>query len=349
MSASDPKKILIVRLSAIGDVIFSTCILPGLRKRYPQAKIVWLAEALGKEVLGEHPLIDEIWELPRRKWTKGWKNGQKSEVLREIRAFRRRLRNEKFDLAIDMQGLFKSAIWAWMSGARRRVSLEGREGSRWLMHETVHDPVAVGGRICRDYKVLCDHLGLPEDVFAMSLHPKPAEMQKARQRYRDADPDRLPVLLFPFTTRPQKHWFDEHWAQLAEAIYQAGNYSVWIMGGPGDTEHAMRIASGASVPIHLVVGPQTDLQEKLGLVAQAHACVGVDTGLTHMAYGLKRPTVALFGSTFPYGETPGVPGVVLYDKLDCSPCHRHPTCNGEFTCMRNHTVGRVLNALRPLL
>lgn len=347
--STDPQSILIVRLSAIGDVIFSTSLLPGLRQRYPHARIVWLAESLGAEVLGDHPLLDAVWVLPRRRWVKEWKAGRKGAVLREVLEWRKKLRAERFDLAIDMQGLLKSGICAWLSGAPRRVSLEGREGSRWLMHETVHDPESQGGRICRDYFVLSQYLGLPEEVFGMSLHPDPKMVEGARQKIAAADPERLPVFLFPFTTRPQKHWFDERWAELANIIHRRGGYSVWILGGPGDTAQAESITAQANVPIHLVVGPQTDLQEKLALVSQAHACVGVDTGLTHMSYGLHRPTVALFGSTCPYLNTNPVPGVVLYDDLECAPCHRHPTCNGRFTCMRNHSAERVYAALEPLL
>lgn len=346
---SEPQSILIVRLSAIGDVIFSTSLLPGLRQRYPKARIVWLAEALGAEVLGDHPLIDEVWVLPRRHWEKEWKAGRRRAVLKEVLAWRQRLRAEKFDLAIDMQGLLKSGVWAWFSKASRRVSLEGREGSRWLMTETVHDPETQGGRICRDYKVLSDHLELPEDVFAMSLHPDPTEVQAARAKIKATDPDRVPICFFPFTTRPQKHWFDERWAELADAVYRQGPYSIWVLGGPGDSAQAEAIAAVASVPVNLIVGPQTHLQEKLAIVSQAQASVGVDTGLTHMSYGLHRPTVALFGSTCPYEHTDPVPGVVLFDNLHCAPCHRHPTCNGRFDCMRGLTVDRVRAALQTLL
>jgi len=107
---TDPQSILIVRLSAIGDVIFSTSLLPGLRQRYPEAKIIWLAEALGAEVLGDHPLLDDVWVLPRRRWVKEWKAGRKGAVLREVMEWRKKLRAERFDLAIDMQGLLKSGI-----------------------------------------------------------------------------------------------------------------------------------------------------------------------------------------------------------------------------------------------
>jgi heptosyltransferase-1 len=87
----------------------------------------------------------------------------------------------------------------------------------------------------------------------------------------------------------------------------------------------------------------------MALIQRSATSVGVDTGVTHMSIALGRPTVALFGSTCPYLEVGSGLGEVLYEKLPCSPCRRHPTCNGAFTCMRELSVARVLATVRTYL
>jgi heptosyltransferase-1 len=344
---TDVRNILIIRLSAIGDVIMASSLLPGLRERYPGAKITWLTEGLGREILEGNPRVDDIWLLPRKEWRQQRKAGRLVAMGRSMLAMRRRLRQGRFDLVIDLQGLLKSAIWARLSGAPRRVSLRGRENSSFLMTETVEDPAGMGGLLCREYRLMSDHLGLPREVFGMAIHPLPARIDAARQMLA-AKPGR-PIFLFPFTTRPQKHWFTDRWSELASQLARREGYTVWILGGPGDAAAAEEIAAAAGAEIGVIAGPDTDLADKIALVNESALSIGVDTGLTHLSLGLGRPTVALYGSTCAYEDTAPVPGIVLYDHLDCSPCRRHPTCDGAFTCMRNHTVDRVAAAARQLL
>jgi heptosyltransferase I len=347
VSREAPQRILVIRLSAIGDVIMASSLLPGLRARYPEARITWLTEGLGAELLADHPHLDAVWVLPRKEWRTLRRAGRWGAFLRGLADTRRRLREARFDLVIDLQGLLKSALWAWVSGAPRRVSLRGREHSSWLMTETVADPAGMGGPLCREYRLMAAHLGLPAGAFAMDLHPLPEKRAVAAELLRPREA--RPVFLFPFTTRPQKHWFEERWSALAARLGELSGHRVWILGGPGDEAAAHRIAKGAGGQVGVIAGPATDLRDKVALVAEAALSIGVDTGLTHLSLGLGRPTVALFGSTCPYQETSPVPGIVLYDRRDCSPCRRHPTCAGAFTCMRDHSVERVLTAARQLL
>lgn len=347
MRPGTPQRILIIRLSAIGDVIMATSILPGLHTRWPDARITWLTEGLGAEILEGNPLVDEVLVLPRKDWRKLRKQGHWFALARSIRRFQDQLRRRSFDLAIDLQGLLKSALWARLSGAPRRVILRPREKAQWLMTESVADPEGFGGPICREYRHISSHLGLPSESFEMSVHPLPDRVESIAARIA-AHPGR-PVALLPFTTRPQKHWFESCWSELADRLAAIPDIQVWILGGPTDTPSAERIAAHSRVPPVCLSGPDTDLRDKAAFLAQASLAIGVDTGLTHLALGLRCPTVALFGSTCPYRDTSPVPGVVLYDQLDCSPCRRHPTCQGAFTCMRNHTVDKVAAAARRLL
>jgi heptosyltransferase-1 len=113
-----------------------------------------------------------------------------------------------------------------------------------------------------------------------------------------------------------------------------------LLGGPGDVEAAVRIA--ALEPAIVNLAGRLPLETSVAVIADSGLLVGVDTGLTHMAIALDVPTVALFGSTTPYLRTGSPRSTVLYHRLPCSPCHRNPTCDGRYDCMRALDTPQVL-------
>lgn len=343
------EKILIVRLSAIGDIILSTAILPGIRKLWPNAQIHWLTEDFGGELLRSNEHIDGLTVMPRRRWKGLIKERKYLTFLREITAMRRQVRAIGADVVIDAQGLMRSAFWATASGAKRRIGLRSHEGSQWLMHEVVRCEENPSGRMCNDYRALLEYLGLRDLPFSMSL--RPTEQSRAKAEELIPEGSARPVFLFPFTTRPQKHWFADRWAALATRIVRELGREVWILGGPADQNAAKEIAenSGVSDKIRIVAGKESNLIDKMGLVERAAVSIGVDTGLSHMSLALGTPTVVMFGSTCVYTDTSPLPGIILYEKMPCSPCHRHPSCNGQFTCMRKIEVDTVFDKLRLLM
>jgi heptosyltransferase-1 len=154
------------------------------------------------------------------------------------------------------------------------------------------------------------------------------------------------AVIAPFTTRPQKHWFEARWRELAARLQAELGLAVAMLGGPGDRAAAERIAAGGT--IHDFAG-RAPLAVSAALIREARLLVGVDTGLTHMGIALEVPTVALFGATRPYLDPATPRAKVLYHPLECSPCRRRPTCGGAFTCMTLHRVDEVLATARGLL
>jgi len=335
-----PRRLLLVRLSAIGDVVMAMPLLSMLRSSWPQAHIAWLVQSECVPLLQAHPDLDRAIELPRAHWRQLRRQGHWLRLARELTGFVRDLRREGFDTVIDIQGLLKSAVWARISGAGVRIGLDPREGSSGLMthvvRSTPNDP-----RMASEYRHLASCLGL-----AGEFRPQLPLAADAQQQAQALVGERHPyAVLCPFTTRPQKHWFPEHWIDLALRLHQAGLTPV-MLGGPGDRSAADEIHLGAPVIVNLV--GRTGLPEAAAVIAGAAALVGVDTGLTHMAGALGVPALALFGSTRPYLDT-GMERVrVLYHPLPCSPCRRHPTCDGRYDCMRAHTPAGVFEALTEL-
>jgi heptosyltransferase-1 len=336
-----PQRILIIRLSAIGDIIMASGLIPALRGLYPEAYIAWLAEDAQAELLRHNPRLDRVHLLPRQHWRSLRKSGDHLALTRDIRRFIASLRAEQFDLVIDLQGLLKSGIWSRLSGARRRIGLGSREGSQWLMTEVIpreiDDP-----RIGKEYRDLAVRLGAPEVSFVMDIVVPDEARHRASRLLEQAGLRGNHLVLAPFTTRPQKHWFDDRWAELARRI--SPRFRPVMLGGPGDRERATRISEMADGAFINLVG-ETSLTECAAIIDQARLLVGVDTGLTHLGLAMNTPTLALFGSTAPYLDTTRENSRVLYIHHECSPCHRRPTCGGEFTCMQAHTVESVLESV----
>lgn len=333
--------ILIVRLSAIGDIVMASPMASLLKQRYPDASITWLTQPETAALLQHHPHVDEVLVWRRKDWSALFRAGRWIALGRAVLAWRRELRSREYDLAIDLQGLLKSGIHCWLSGARRRVGLGSREGSERLMTEVIErggDDALIGS----EYRYLAQHLGLDAGAFRLQLGLDPAA-ESSVDLLLDGRNDY--VVLCPFTTRPQKHWFMDRWIDLAHQLKGAGISAV-VLGGPGDVEAAR--AMDALPGVSNLTG-KTSLTQAASLIQRASALVGVDTGLTHMGVAADIPVVALFGSTRPYLRSENTRMAVIYRDLPCAPCRRRPTCHGRFDCMRAIDTADVMQTLRPLL
>jgi len=341
------QRILIVRASAIGDVVFASPLAAALRRSHPQAHIAWLVEPGIDRLIDSDPAIDECIVWPKKQWLALLRRGRWLALGREIRRFRAALRERRFDLALDLHGLFKSAFLAWLSGAPRRIGLGAREGSAWFVTEVIPrggDPA----RISSEYLYLARHLGLDCGEFLPHLHVRPEEAAVAETLLREhgIEPGRFAVFA-AFTTRPQKHWFADAWRDLAATLRARTGLVPVLLGSPDDREAAADIARPETGIIDL--SGRTNLAQAAAVVRASALVVGVDTGLTHMGIAFGVPTVALFGSTCPYTVTGRANARVVRLGLSCSPCHRTPTCGGAFTCMRDITAAHALRVALEVL
>ena len=337
---SDPKNILIIRLSAIGDVVFASPLIGALKRTYPNAKLSWLVEPAAAPLLKSHSDLDEVIIWPKVDWKALWKKRRFIQLWREFSSFKKFLKSKGYDLALDLQGLQKSALWAYLCGAPRRVGLGSKEGSHRLMTEVV---VREGNdeRISSEYLKMAQYLSLDCQDFQMDIALPEDEDDYAltmRQAYGEY------IVICPFTTRPQKHWLDASWGELVEKLTEVfPQQRIVMLGGPLDHEASTNILKHAPGLVSMV--GQCSLTQTAALIKHAKLLVGVDTGLTHMGIAFNRPTIALFGSTCPYSDTTHDNAVVLYHKQACSPCRRNPTCNGDFTCMKKIAVEEIMQTL----
>ena len=333
-SDASPRRILIIRLSAIGDVVFASPLVDAVSQRYPDAEVFWLAEPMVVPLLEHHPHLRGVIVWPRSEWRRLFRSGRLLRLFQAVRAFRDQLRTHQFEVVLDVQGLLKSAFLAWLTGARHRVGFRSKEPTSVFLTQRVEKDT--GPSMSSEYRAFAEQLALPTGSFKMRV-PLSADVSEWSREFQDGRPY---IVFCPFTTRPQKHWVESHWRQLSEMAVEAG-LRVVVLGAPSDVPACERIFE--NIAVESMVG-QCSLSQSAALVSQAHALIGVDTGLTHMGWAFEVPTLALFGSTCPYRDLGDLEGAVLYQDLDCSPCRRNPTCGGAYHCMQQLTPEAVFSA-----
>ncbi|SMC17681.1 heptosyltransferase-1 [Desulfacinum hydrothermale DSM 13146] len=343
---ANPRCILILRPSAIGDVVMASPMVPRLRKAFPHAKIFWLVEPALADLLRHHADLDGIIIWPKHEWVQSIRKGRWTSFLRQVKAFRRRLHEIEPDLVLDVQGLLRSRFLAWLSGAPYRIGFTSKEPHLFLMTHLI-DRGPSTKHIGSEYTYLLDKLGLEP-----SLHSKfPIDKEAAEKAEKILAQEGIHgpyCVLAPFTTRPQKHWLEDRWARVADTLREDFGLPPVLLGGPGDLPSAQRIQKLCRGKIHILCG-KSSLLESFAIVTGASLTIGVDTGLTHMAMVQRRPAIALFGATCPYLFTGGTQGRVIYHRLPCSPCKRSPVCHSDYPCMKSITVEEVIRTAAPLI
>lgn len=336
------KRVLIIRLSAIGDLIFSVAFASALRQSYPKAFLAWLVDERFLGLMASQSALDEVIPWPRSKWIDLWNGRQYLRLAVEVVRFRAMLRNRQFDVAIDLQGLLKSGLMAWFSGASRRIGLGSREGSRFMMTE-IYSRSGPKGHIASEYIGLAESLGLARVVFPSWSNPTVIGIGSGTALNSPA----AFYAIAPFTTRPQKHWPASNWKRLVTLIYTRYSLAPLVIGTAQDAVVAEEIA--ASAPGGMSVAGLTSLEEVPSRIQSARFVIGVDTGWTHLGVALGLPVVAIFGSTHPYERSDWSPLRVVWLALPCSPCRRRPTCGGAFNCLTDIPPEMVLKELSVLI
>jgi len=332
-----PRRILLIRLSAFGDVVIATGLLQGLKRAYPDAEIDWLVQPEFAELLRTQPAIHQVMVWPRKDWRALFRGFRWFALWQAIRTFSATLKARDYDWVIDAQGLFKSRALLRLAGGRFRIGYDSKEpGKRWLHQVVQRHPEAHTERryIGDEHAPMLRALtGLSDAVPQLDL---PAAAGTSAY-----------LVAAPFTTRPQKHWPEAHWIALLKQL-AAEQRRVLILGGPADAEAASRIAAATGSDLIESHAGKTSLLSAAQCIAGASTVIGVDTGLTHLGFALGRPTVALFGSTRPYAEARSAPSTVQFQTLACAPCGRHPTCAGRWDCMAGLTSSRINEILQAL-
>lgn len=299
-------RLLLVKTSSLGDVIHNLPIVSDIRRRYPAAHIDWCVEEGFADIVRLHPGVNGVLTVALRRWRKAIFSGA---TWRDIAAARARLQAAPYDLVLDTQGLLKSALIARQArGPHAGYAPDSaREPLAARFYERHYRVSRTGHAVLRNRQLAAAALDLPDDA---PLDYGISSPEAARQAPAAHAATRPYLVLLTATSRDDKLWPAADWIALGQALAARGYGAVLPGGSAPELARAARIA--AAIPGALAL-PPSRLPALAGWLDEACAVVGVDTGLTHLAAALGRPTVALYTATEP-GLT-GVLGSGFYCNL----------------------------------
>lgn len=321
-------RILIVRLGAIGDVVHALPALAAIRRAMPEAHLAWVVERGGAaQLLQGNPCLDELIELDLRGWRKtGFAR------MADIRETFARLRRPGFDLALDFQGLLKSAVIPWLARIPRRIGFERESLREPLSALMLTERVEAddNDHVIRKNLRLAAHIGCEvagDYDFPIELKPEDETFAAEQEKRFEGDF----AILNPGGGWPTKLWGTSGYAAIADRLWEAYRIRPVVTFGPGEEELAQAIAGEARTAAVVLLA--STLKQYFALARRARLFIGGDTGPMHLAAAAGAPIVAIFGPTSSRRNGPFSTTDVVIEKfdLDCrSDCYRracsHNSC-----------------------
>jgi len=370
LASRDFKKILLIKLSAMGDVVQTIPLLNKLRRRYPKARIDWLVTPPTDELLRDNPAITNVVEFLRAAWSAP---SQLTPFVSSARLIAV-LRSAQYDLVLDLQGQLRSAVFAFASGAPVRIGFDkpragrwtasprkildeakkhawqgAREGS-WLAYTHHIALPTLDMHPVERYLCVGPMLGLDDGApdFSFPIPPEAATRIDALLDYYGAAKARL-IAIAPGTNWETKQWRADAFAETARH-FLGKSCAVALIGSDHERavcEDVARLAPGA-----INFAGETTLSELAALLRRASVCVTNDSGPVHLAVALDRAVVSIFGPTDPVLAGPySRDNAVLRAQLPCSPCYLRQLsrCNFGHACMKDVTASGVIERVDGIL
>lgn len=349
---SDQKKILILRLSAIGDVVRTFPSLHLLRKRFPESWIAWAVEEKAAPILEGYDALDEIIIVPRKSWARFLKHPFKwIFAIIDIWKFLRGMREKKFDTVIDFHSSLKSGIISWFTRAKSRIGYtasHSREGN--FLFNNVRLPLRKKriSRMERNFTLL-KYFQIRTDECRADI-----SISKEDKKYIDDFLNkenlsgRKKIIIFPGASKRQayKKWGSDNYAALSNMLLK-NDVDIILGWGPGERTESEDILSAANGKV--VLSPPTSLKHLAELIKRCDLFIGGDTAAMHLSCAAGTPCIAIYGPTDPVLNTPwGEQFRIVYDEsTDCSPCRKR-RCKKR-SCFENVTPEVVYREVQEMM
>ncbi|MBN2412540.1 glycosyltransferase family 9 protein [candidate division KSB1 bacterium] len=342
MIIKNVKNILVIKLRAVGDVLLSTIVLENLRSAFPDARIDFLTEKAGSQIVAGNPFLNDVIILDRPKnLNLSWYGRLKYHVQ-----FLYQIRRRKYDIVFDFFGNPRSAILSVISGAPKRVGYNYR--IRQLAYNNVVRTRASHIHEAPWHLDALTALNIPVISKELSFFIDPQSKQFADEFWKEQGLDGKRVLALNFSGGwPAKRWPLERFAELSERIVAKYQTQVLLLWGPGEKDDALRLQALSKVKTMLI--PETDLKQLGAILAKTDLMVSTDSGPMHIAAAMSTPCVAIYGPTNyklqgPYGD---IHQIVYKDNLDCLCCNRLD-CD-TLSCMNALSVDAVFSAVEKCI
>lgn len=323
LSELQPRRIAVIKPSALGDVVHSMPFVGALRTKFPSASITWVINKAYVPLVDGHPAIDGFIPFDRGSMKKGWKR-----AVSESLQFAKLLRRQRFDLVFDLQCLARTGLMCLASGANRRVGLStAREGARYAYTDVINISEPDKTHAIDTYWKVAEALGVGDLAKQFDVPVAPAVRQWALSQLAELP---RPWMAFGVGARwLTKRWLPEHFAALAKQAQARFGGTVFFVGTPDEAPLAERVFGELDGPKKNFCGT-TNLAQLIALLAVCDVMVANDTGPLHVAVGLGKPTVAPYTCTVvrrhgPYLQLGGIETSVwckgsyvrTCDRLEC--------------------------------
>ena len=302
-------RVLIVKTSSLGDVIHTLPAITDAKRAHPSLIVDWVVEENFADIPRWHPAVDRVIPIALRRWRKHFFS---KKTWKEWWGFRRTIKEKKYDVIIDAQGLLKSAIVTFGAWGQK-TGLDFHSAREPLASLFYHKRFFVR----KDQHAIDRLRHLLSQVLHYAVPSSMPDYGIDRHRF-DRDDDSPYVVFLHGTTWKNKHWPEEYWIALAKKVGEKGMCIKLLWGNESEKARAERIASTCST---IDVLPRLDLAGVASVLANAKAIVSVDTGLGHLAAALDVPTVSLYGPTNPHlTGALGQKQIHLKASFSCAPC-----------------------------
>jgi heptosyltransferase-1 len=349
------RRILIIKPSSLGDIVHALPVLAALRRADPGAYIAWLVSKSFAALLDGHPLLDEVIVFDRSRYGKMLRSAR---ALGEFLSFLRELRRRRFDLVVDLQGLFRSGFLAFASGAEQRIGFAAaRECAGLFYTQRVRCPPDARHAVDKNLCIVAA-LGLRADPpeFPLGLRPKEIRGAKTLLAAAAGRPVKTFTAVIPGARWESKRWRAERIAALIDRMHEESLSPCVLLGSAADRPFADRVAAACRSPTIDLVG-RTSVREVAALLGLSDRVICHDSGPMHIAAALGKPLVAIFGPTDPAVTGPyrrsredasgtRAPFRVVATRIECSPC-RQRTCD-HHSCMERLAVETVFAQVREI-
>jgi heptosyltransferase I len=335
-----PRRILLIKLGSIGDVVHTLPALTDLKASFPEAEVDWLVETKSRSILEGNRQIHEVIEAD----TQRWRQRRDIASLREIWRVVSKLRARKYDLAFDFQGLWKSAAFGYFSGARQLIGFDRRalkEPGSELFYDTKIQPRPEATHVVDLYKELLHGVGVVSRPHVFDLHVGVEDERYIAEQLALRSLDDF-VILNPGGGWETKTWPPENYALLHGKLTETGLKSV-VTWGPGEEALAQWVCDACPEPRPATF--PTTIPQLTALLRRAKLFIGGDTGPLHIAAACRTPIVGIFGPTDPLRNGPFSPAdIVVSHRVPCGPCYKRACEIYEKQCLRLIQVQEVYEA-----
>lgn len=329
------KSFLIIRLSSLGDIIHTLPAFSALRKKFPKAKITWLVEDKGREILELVPGIDKVLVVKAKRWRVG-----SIRFWREICHLKRELKNHE-QIALDFQGLTKSGLLALLSKAQMRIGFHKKNLKEPLASLFYTDrlcKISEKNHVISKNLKLLTRIGIIEEKYEFPLHIPEDLTASIKARFRNLGFEELKkiILVNVGAAWETKRWFAERWADLIERMKRKDHFLLLLWGNEEERKLAEKVHKISNIPM----APYLSLKEVMALIKEASLIISGDTFALQAASALARPVVGIFGPTNPARNGPfGPQDKVAFHELECSYCYKRKCSNVD--CLNKITPEEV--------